>query len=201
MSVAMEPMWVHRSLQTKFALQTDFRYAAARCPRPAFAAASRCDLKACLLAHTAAPNEVLRHEAGRLVGHRPSRPPDGVLADAMHGSFAGSVTVTLSTTTSADTRAAVKSAAGRPALQGFIAAGRGDDVAGGLTVHGPSAVDAARWAQAARQLPCTTALSFASAGELAVPGLPLTCAHGSASRLCAACCAVHACCVLLLPTW
>ena len=113
----------------------------------------------------------LRIDAGILVGHRLSGPLEGVLADAMNGSFAGSVTVTLSTTTSADTRASLKPAVGCPALQGFVAAGRVDDIVSGRTVHGPSAVHAARWAQASRQLPCTTMLSFASAGELAVPGL------------------------------
>ena len=101
---------------------------------------------------------------------RPTGPPEGVLADAMHGTFSGSVTVALSSTTVADTRAALLPASGRPALQGFVAAGRVEDEAGGRAVHGPSAVDAGRRADAARQLPCATMMSFASAGELAVQG-------------------------------
>ncbi len=108
---------------------------------------------------------------------RLSGPPEGVLADAMHGTFAGSVTVALSSTTVADTRAALLPVTGHPALQGFIAAGRVDDVAGGRAVHGPSVVDAGHYAQAARQLPCATMLSFASAGELAVSGLRRHVAH------------------------
>ena len=105
----------------------------------------------------------------------------------MHGTFAGSVTVALSSTTVADTRAALLPAPECPALQGFVAAGRVDDAAGGRAVHGPSSVDAGRYAQAARQLPCATMLSYASAGELAVSGTGRHAMHSGPAVLHIAC--------------